>query len=211
MGDPRYEAVLYKAVLCDIDGVLRHWPPLDTLDTAHGLAPGSFATAAFAPERLIPAITGRVTDALWRSAVEESLAQACGSPTTARAVVTAWSRQTPRVDTGVAALLRSVRRIVPVVLVSNATTRLEHDLEHSGLADLAESVVNSARVGCAKPDPRIYLIAAQRVDTPVHQCLFVDDTAENVTAARGLGMPAIHYRRFEDLQAALAGTLPDGR
>jgi putative hydrolase of the HAD superfamily len=99
----------HKAVLCDIDGVLRHWPPADTLDRAHGLPSGTFAAAAFAPERLIPAITGQITDEEWRTNVEYTLAAACGSAQIAKAVISAWSNQAPTVDTDVATLLRNVR------------------------------------------------------------------------------------------------------
>jgi putative hydrolase of the HAD superfamily len=97
-----------------------------------------------------------------------------------------------------------VRRIAPVALVSNATTRLEHDLYRQGLGDLADTVVNTSRIGYAKPDPRVYLIAAQWVGAPVHQCLFTDDTAANVAAAKDIGMLAIHYRQISDLRDALA-------
>jgi putative hydrolase of the HAD superfamily len=197
----------YNAVLCDIDGVLRHWPPTDAFDHAHHLPPGTFAAAAFAPQRLIPAITGQITDEQWRADTEDALATACGSRDTARNVVTAWSNQLPAIDTEVAALLRKVRRIMPVALVSNATTRLEEDLEKQGLGDLTDNVVNTSRLGYAKPDPRVYVAAAQRVGAPVHRCLFIDDTAANVAAARNLGMAAIHYRQFADLQQALAHLL----
>ncbi|MGW7365885.1 hypothetical protein ACWGI8_21200 [Streptomyces sp. NPDC054841] len=69
----------YDAVLCDVDGVLRHWPAADTLEQAHGLPVGALAGAAFAPARLQPAITGEITDEQWRSAVAADLADRCGS------------------------------------------------------------------------------------------------------------------------------------
>jgi putative hydrolase of the HAD superfamily len=197
----------HKAILCDIDGVLRHWPPTHTLDLAHGLPPGTFAAAAFAPERLTPAITGQITDDQWRTDTETALAAACGSTATARTVVTAWTNLVPDLDTEILAMLRTARRTLPVALVSNATTRLEHDLTEQGLGDFLNPLVNTARIGYAKPHPRVYITAAQRVGTPIHQCLFVDDTAANVEAARGLGMPAIHYRRPADLYEALAHLL----
>ncbi|MFF4380708.1 HAD family hydrolase [Kitasatospora sp. NPDC001547] len=206
-------ALPYDAVLCDIDGVLRHWPtsgPGD-LDHVHGLPAGTFAAAAFAPSRLHPAITGEVTDEEWRSAVATDLAEACGSTDRARSVVTAWSELVPRVDQDVVSLLTRVREVATVALVSNATTRLESDLARQGLADLADAVVNSSRIGVAKPDPRVYLIAAERVGAPVHRCLFVDDTEANVIAAREVGMAALHYRRIGDLRDALSGVVPPGR
>ncbi|MFJ2029765.1 HAD-IA family hydrolase [Streptosporangium sp. NPDC087985] len=194
----------YDAVLCDIDGVLRHWPATDDLERAHGLPAGALAAAAFTPSRLHPAITGKITDEQWRSAVAADLANACGSLGRAHTVVTAWSELVPLVDQEVVSLLTKVREVATVALVSNATTRLEADLARQRLDDLADAVVNTARVGVAKPDPRIYLIAAEHVGAPVHRCLFIDDTVANVTAAREIGMTALHYRQLEDLRDALS-------
>jgi putative hydrolase of the HAD superfamily len=144
----------YDAVLCDIDGVLRKWPSVHDLEQAHGLSAGALAAAAFAPARLLPAITGQVTDDQWRSAVVTDLAESGGSMDRAHAAVAAWSALVSAVDREVVALLAQAREAVPVVLVSNATTRLEEDLERQGLANLADIVVNTAHIGVAKPDPR---------------------------------------------------------
>lgn len=143
----------YDAVPCDIDGVLRRWPPADDVETAHGLPVGALGAAAFAPARLHPAITGRITDEQWRRAVAEDLARVCGSIARASAAVAAWSALPAVVNTAATAPLRRVRGRVPVAPVSNATTRLAHDLEQLGLAQLADVVVNTARIGVAKPDP----------------------------------------------------------
>jgi putative hydrolase of the HAD superfamily len=197
----------YEAVLCDIDGVLRHWPSIRDLEQAHGLPAGALAAIAFAPTRLHPAVTGQITDEQWRSAIVTDLAEAHGSIDRARAAVATWSELLPDIDPAVVTLLTRAREIVPVALVSNATTRLERDLERQGLADLADVVVNTARIGIAKPDPRVYLIAARRVGVPAHRCLFIDDTTANVTAARDVGMTAVHYHQIEDLREALAPIL----
>ncbi len=122
----------------------------------------------------------------------------------AEAAVAAWSALVPRVDQEVVELLTRARTIVTVGLLSNGTTRLEGDLARQGLDGIADTLVNTARIGVAKPDPRSYLIAAERVGAPAHRCLFVDDTLANVTAARETGMTAVHYRRTEDLREALA-------
>ncbi|MGW1029360.1 HAD-IA family hydrolase [Streptomyces sp. NPDC002577] len=82
--------------------------------------------------------------------------------------------------------------------------RLERDLARQGLTDLADVVVNTARIGVAKPDPHVYLIAAERLGTAAERCLFIDDTAANVVAAREAGMAALHYRQIEDLRQALS-------
>jgi putative hydrolase of the HAD superfamily len=194
----------YDAVLCDIDGVIRHWPAADDIELTHGLPLGALAAAAFRPSRLNPAITGNITDGQWRSAVAGDLAEAGGSKARARAAVSAWSELEPRVDDQVVSLLALARRVVTVALVSNATTRLEQDLAQRGLGDVADVVISSARIGVAKPDRRFYVIAAEQAGASVGRCLFIDDTIANVAVASEVGMTGVHYRQFEDLRAALA-------
>jgi putative hydrolase of the HAD superfamily len=186
----------FDAVLCDIDGVLRHWPSATSIERAHGLPAGAIAAAAFASARLHPVITGEITDEEWRRLVEVDLAVLSPS---AQAAVAAWSALVPRVDRDVLALLRSVR--VPVALITNATTRLESDLVRDGLDTF--SVISSARVGVAKPDPGIYLFAARRLGVPVRRCLLIDDTPANVVSGDRLGMPTLLYRGVDQLRAAL--------
>jgi putative hydrolase of the HAD superfamily len=78
------------------------------------------------------------------------------------------------------------------------------DLARQELHDVADIVLNSARIGIAKPDPRVYLIAAERAGAPVQRCLFIDDTAANVLAASEVGMTALQYEQIEDLREFLA-------
>ncbi|GLW53886.1 HAD-IA family hydrolase [Kitasatospora phosalacinea] len=194
------------AVLCDLDGVLRIWSDLADVDLERGLPPGTVGGAAFRAERLLPAVTGLVSDEEWRAAVAADLATACGSAEAAREAVAAWGRQPVRTDVEVLALVSEVRRGgVPVVLVTNGTTRLEADLAAHGLDAAVDAVLNTARFGHAKPDPRVYLAAAELAGVPVERCLFVDDSAGNVAAATALGMHGHHHRGADGLRAALGG------
>jgi putative hydrolase of the HAD superfamily len=200
----------FDAVLCDVDGVLRHWPSDEALESAHGLAPGAFAAVAYAPGRLLPAITGAVTDERWRESVAEGLVEEghCASLAAARAVVAEWKGVRPSVDDDVLALLQLAREILPVVLVSNATSRLETDLKDLGLAEFVDQVVNTSRIGFAKPDPRVFAHAARQAGVPVERCLFVDDTRGHVEAARAAGMHAVHFHEAADLEEALRPLFP---
>lgn len=131
------------------------------------------------------------------------------SPTCAYELGRALADAPFRADEAVVALLRRARRHMPLVLVTNATLELERDLESMGLADLADHVVSSARVGVAKPDRAIYEIAAERAGVPAARCLFIDDRLENVEAAIALGMSGLHYHQPADLQKALSFLLDD--
>ena len=53
--------------------------------------------------------------------------------------------------------------------------------------EIFETVVDSAFVGCRKPDPEIYGITLERIGLEAAECLFVDDVADNCATARDLG------------------------
>jgi putative hydrolase of the HAD superfamily len=60
--------------------------------------------------------------------------------------------------------------------------------------ELFELVVDSGFEGVRKPDPRIYEVTLDRLGVAPEAALFVDDMEINCTAARELGMQAVHYR-----------------
>lgn len=84
-----------------------------------------------------------------------------------------------------------------IIAVSNADWNLEERLEQFGVADLFEHVVNSARVGIAKPDSGIYYHALTWTPSLPQECLFVDDKPTNIEAAERLGMKGHVYRGMD--------------
>jgi putative hydrolase of the HAD superfamily len=73
--------------------------------------------------------------------------------------------------------------------------------------EIFELVVDSAFVGCRKPEPRIYEILLERLGVEAAGCLFVDDVEVNCEAARELGMAAVHFRDNEQAIAAVRATV----
>jgi 2-haloacid dehalogenase len=69
--------------------------------------------------------------------------------------------------------------------------------------NLLEDSVISGEVKLLKPDPRIYHLLLEKIRRPAGECVFIDDAAENVAAARDLGFSAIHYRGAVELQIEL--------
>ncbi|GAA2091128.1 hypothetical protein GCM10009801_56600 [Streptomyces albiaxialis] len=198
----------FDAVLCDLDNVIRIYDPapLARLERAAGLAEGTTARVAFAPERDRPLLLGEITKAEWVETVAAGLVEREAGRLDAgraRELGAALAASPFRADEEVVGMLRRVRARMPLVLVTNATVELDEDLAALGLTDLAHHVVSSARVGVAKPDREIYEIAAARAGVPHARCLFVDDNLENVQAATGLGMSGVHYRAPDDLRAPL--------
>jgi putative hydrolase of the HAD superfamily len=71
------------------------------------------------------------------------------------------------------------------------------------LASRIDEPVFSCSEGVAKPDPRIYRIAAGRLGVEPEDCLFVDDQPDFVQGAREAGMDAVQLggdiERLEDV------------
>lgn len=200
----------FDAVLCDVDNVIRFYDlsRLARLERLAGLAEGTTTRVAYAPETDLPLLLGRIGKEEWVETVVRGLVGEVSEPQ-ARELGTALAEAPFRADDVVVTMLRRIREQMPLVLVTNATLELESDLESLGLSDLADHVVSSARVGVAKPDREIYEIAAERAETDIERCLFVDDRLENIDAAVALGMTGVHYRGPEDLREALAFALRD--
>jgi len=203
---PAPETLRHRALLVDLDGVIRHWRMVrdEAIETAHGLPPGGLRRAAFAPGLVGPAITGRVSDETWRSNIAASLERAHGAPNAATAVA-AWSAHPGEVDEAALAIVRACAASLRVVLVTNATSRLGADLQTLGLAGLFHAVVNSSEVGVAKPAARIFQVALDRAGVPAAQALFVDDTEANVLAASALGITSHRFTGDEALRSFLRG------
>ncbi|MCZ0983092.1 HAD-IA family hydrolase [Streptomyces diastatochromogenes] len=195
----------FDALLCDLDNVIRFYDldEVDRQEHAAGIAPGTTLGLAFAPERDLPLLLGRISRDQWAASIAEALAAKVPARQAAD-LATALAHAPSRADQQVVELIRQVRRTMPVVLVTNATVWLDDDLAQLGLTDLADHVVNSSRIHIAKPDPEIYKIAAERAGVPAHRCAFVDDSQTNVNAARQAGMTAVLYRDISDLRRLVA-------
>ena len=86
-------------------------------------------------------------------------------------------------------------------LVSNSWSTGHYDREL--LADLFDAVLISGELGLHKPQPEIYRLAAERVETEANACVFVDDLRENCEGAEAVGMTAIHHREPAETIARL--------
>jgi FMN phosphatase YigB (HAD superfamily) len=76
------------------------------------------------------------------------------------------------------ALLHDLCSRVKLGIISNASDTLEAGLErHFRVAHLFDVIINSARVSCAKPEPKIYELALSRLGVAPEEAVFTDDAA----------------------------------
>ena len=83
-------------------------------------------------------------------------------------------------------------------VVSNAEGRVADDLDNAGFKGLFETVVDSHRVGVAKPDPQIFRIAMERMGVGPNTAIYVGDVPSvDVIGARAAGLTPLLLDRHD--------------
>jgi putative hydrolase of the HAD superfamily len=200
-----------QGVLVDVEGVLRIWDPgeLAAIERRYGVPSGTVEVAARAPERLAPALLGRVSDEQWRTSVAAALVPVVEDVSRVIDLVADWGARLGRVDEAAAALVAELRGEAQVAFVANATTRFELDLVLLGLADSADAILSSARAGVTQPDAGIYRLAAGMLGVAPERCLYVSTDASHVAGAERVGMKGHLYDGVAGLRARVSGMLLD--
>ncbi|MGK5555238.1 HAD-IA family hydrolase [Actinomadura kijaniata] len=90
-------------------------------------------------------------------------------------------------------------------LLSNIITDLvpRFEARHGSWLRRFAALTYSCRIGVAKPDPRAYLICAERLGAAPADIVFFDDNAANVVAARAVGMRAEVFTSPEGVRATV--------
>ena len=104
---------------------------------------------------------------------------------------------------GMIDLIREVRRdgIRTSLLTNNVKEWEVKWRSMMPIDELFETVVDSAFVGCRKPDPRIYNLTLERVGLDPAECIFIDDMKINIDAANELGLHGVHFRETAQVRA----------
>ena len=80
--------------------------------------------------------------------------------------------------------------------------------------DMFDEAIISGEVGFHKPQPEIYVLAAERLGVEPGECVFVDDLRENCAGAEAVGMTAVLHREtaatLERLSELLGGAIIAG-
>ncbi|MFF3346546.1 HAD family hydrolase [Streptomyces sp. NPDC002779] len=191
-------------ILFDLFGVVaRHQRPgaLDKMAARCRASTPAFTTAYWACRP--PYDAGRQSPPEYWTAVLRRLALPADADTIEELRLTdidSWSR----VDDRMVAYVRSLRGVAEVALLSNippdhadaflAAQPWLHELDH---------VAFSGRINVAKPAPAAFQHSVDAMRAAPTDFLFVDDRAENVSAAQGVGMDGHLFTDRDELASAI--------
>lgn len=75
--------------------------------------------------------------------------------------------------------------------------------------DLFDAMIMSFEVGMTKPDPRMFILACERLRVGTHEAVLIDDIDRYCAAASAEGLKTILYTDFKQMKTELEQLLAD--
>lgn len=188
----------FSTILFDLDGVIRHFDQehIAGIERRHNLDPGALMAAAFEPALLNPVITGRATRRRW----VEQVGRALNAPEAAKE----WMAARGSIDHEMLAVVDELRAGgLTVAILTNGTDTVADELDELGVSDRFDAVFNSAEIGFAKPDRRVFEHVCQALDVSPSSVFFTDDSASKLAGALEIGMTARLFEGIGNLRSQL--------
>jgi 2-haloacid dehalogenase len=191
-------------VIFDIGGVVLDWVPERAFETVM-------------PAADVPAFMARIGFAEWNQANDARASLAAAEDDLVRrfpadeAGIRAYRRQFVHTITGevpgTSAVIDDLaaRSTVLGALTNWAGETFAVTRPRFQVFDRFRDIVVSGQEGLAKPDPRIFQLACDRLGVRPSQVAYVDDAAANVAAASELGMTGLRFRDAAQLRRELVG------
>ena len=107
-----------------------------------------------------------------------------------------WRASAPGVHWMVVQKIRDLKKrgLRLGLLTNNVKEFGDHWRTMFPLDELFDEVVDSSHVGMRKPDREIYELTCSRMNVKPTETVFIDDNADNIAAARAMGMEVVHFR-----------------
>jgi putative hydrolase of the HAD superfamily len=195
-----------QAVIWDFGGVISSSPfeAFTAYEQAHGL-PRDFLRTVNATNHLDNAWARFERSDIDLAAFDEAFAQesaALGHAVRGKAVIGLLG------GTIRPAMVEALRRLRPRLkiglITNNVASPGAENADPTGrdaVLPLFHHVIESAKLGLRKPDPRIYRLMCEALAVQPAQCVFLDDLGVNLKPAREMGMATI---KVDDPGVALA-------
>lgn len=103
-------------------------------------------------------------------------------------------------------MVESLKAEHPLALASNTDElHFAHSLKHYPVLQHFQRRFLSYEMSLLKPDPAYFRFVLDALQADAADCVFIDDTAENVEAARAAGMHGVVFVGVEALRGELEG------
>jgi len=94
---------------------------------------------------------------------------------------------------------KNLRENYKLGILSNLSAEYVDDLRREGFYDVFSEIHLSGETGLSKPGREAYLLILERMSVSAQEAIFIDDSPENVRAAREVGMETILFTEYGEL------------
>jgi epoxide hydrolase-like predicted phosphatase len=95
--------------------------------------------------------------------------------------------------------LQAKTKNIKIAILSNVIEPTYVAIKQAGYYDLFDDVIASCKVGYAKPDKQIYLLALRRLGVKSEEAIFIDDKQKCIKPASELGFTTILVKNQSQL------------
>ena len=103
--------------------------------------------------------------------------------------------------------IAGLKKQYKIAIISNYTKELRERLASQNILDLFDEIVISGEVGYQKPQPEIFAVLCERMNIPMSELVFIDDTARSLEGAVAIGYTPILYIDNKKLDVELTRVL----
>lgn len=103
---------------------------------------------------------------------------------------------------GAKEFLEGLREKGVKIALGSASKNAPMILENLNISGLFDVIIDGNKVSKAKPDPEVFLLAAEELGLPAMECVVFEDAEAGVEAAKGAGMKVVGIGKREVLKEA---------
>ena len=190
-----FQLIKYKAVIFDMDGVIVNSEPFYVRIEQELFR--KVGAKVSADEHLN--YQGTATDRMWKMVKNKhGLKQGVEELTQmSNNIITPYFKNLPEIKPmpGVAVLIQYLfEKKIPLALASSSYPDvIDIILQKTGLKQYFKVLVDSQMAGLSKPDPHIFLLAAQKLGILPKDCLVIEDSTNGIKAAKSAGMDCVAF------------------
>lgn len=197
---------MIKAIITDLDGVIRHFPTNrnEEYEKQYGLPQGTLVKSAFEHSDLNKVIKGEISDEEWRMIIAFRV-QKFAPLEDCKQLIKEWSSFPGLINHNVLDLFLKYRKEGSVlVLLTNATDKLDINLQTHSIHDNFDLIINSSKIGKIKPNPDIFHFTLKKIGVQPSEAVFIDDSLKNIEAAQKIGIKSHLYSCITKLEKFLS-------
>jgi putative hydrolase of the HAD superfamily len=195
-----------KTIFFDMGGVLVH---LDLESVCASLARHSDRGTGYIRDEIINGLSLKLSMRGLIGPVEfhEALCGKLGIDVSYDDFVEIWNGLL-KTNEGIIPLVERLKPVHRLVLASNTDAiHFPYAVQRFAVLHHFDRYFLSYEMGLLKPEPAFFLHMLESLGLTPADCVFIDDTAENIESARGVGITALRFEGNGQLQTKLAAIL----